>query len=147
MLRESGHRCWLYDPFYEPDEAPLAWQYDFVTCTETAEHFHAPGREFARLSGLVKPGGVLAVMTCFQVDDARFRNWHYRLDPTHVCFYRHETFEFLAAELGWVFEAPAKNVAFLTRPLRGHTEAAGRSPRSHIEFARRAARSLRRDRY
>jgi taurine dioxygenase len=51
MLREAGHEVALYDPFFAPDPAPLAAIYDFVTCTETAEHFHDPRAEFARLRG------------------------------------------------------------------------------------------------
>jgi SAM-dependent methyltransferase len=116
MLREAGHRVALYDPVFAPDPAPLAGAYDFVTCTETAEHFHRPAEEFARLRGLVRPGGWLALMTCFQTDDARFADWHYRKDPTHVVFYRAETFGHLAAAWGWQIELPVKDVALLRRP-------------------------------
>lgn len=44
MLTEAGMRMALYDPFYAPDTAVLNRTYDFVTCTETAEHFRRPGR-------------------------------------------------------------------------------------------------------
>ena len=40
-------------------------------------------------------------MTCFQNADDRFATWHYRRDPTHVVFYREETFAWLAAHFGW----------------------------------------------
>lgn len=118
MLREAGHRVALYDPFYVPDPAPLSSTYDFVTCTEVAEHFQEPAVEFERLAGMLKPGGILAVMTCFQTDDARFTRWHYRADPTHVCFYRCETFEVLAAQRGLDFESPAKDIALMRKSLR-----------------------------
>ncbi|WP_269140150.1 class I SAM-dependent methyltransferase [Pseudothauera nasutitermitis] len=117
MLAEGGHRVACYDPYYCPDAAVLARDYDFITCTEVAEHFHDPAAEFVRLAGLLRPGGWLAVMTCFQTDDARFANWHYRRDPTHVVFYREETFAWLAGHLGWHLEVPAKDVALLRRPL------------------------------
>lgn len=117
MLAEAGHPMALYDPFFAPDPAPLSRDYDFVTCTEVAEHFHRPAAEFARLRGMVRPGGWLAVMTCFQTDDARFENWHYRKDPTHVVFYRTETFQHLAQVWGWRCEIPAKDIALLQRPL------------------------------
>lgn len=117
MLSEAGHHVALYDPFFAPDPAPLAQVYDFVTCTEAAEHFHRPAAEFARLRGLVRPGGWLAVMTCFQTDDARFAGWQYRADPTHIVFYRAETFRHLAQGWGWQCEIPVKNVALLQRPL------------------------------
>ncbi len=116
MLREAGHEVALYDPFFHPDRKPLKQVYDFVTSTETAEHFHRPAEEFERLMALVRPGGWLAIMTCFQTDDARFRDWHYRKDPTHVVFYREETLRHLAAARGWHCEAPCKDVALMRRP-------------------------------
>lgn len=116
MLREAGHEMALYDPFFHPDPQALEQSYDFVTCTETAEHFHRPAEEFGRLMALVRPGGWVAIMTCFQTDDARFRDWHYRKDPTHVVFYREETLRHLAAARGWLCEVPVKNVALMRRP-------------------------------
>lgn len=116
MLREAGRETALYDPFFHPDPAPLARVYDFVTCTETAEHFHRPAEEFARLMALVRPGGWLAIMTCFQTDDSRFRDWRYRMDPTHVVFYREETLRHLAAAAGWRFETPCKDVGLMQAP-------------------------------
>jgi len=116
MLEEAGHSVALFDPFYAPDRTVLERTYDFVTCTEVAEHFHDPAREFARLDGLLKPGGWLAVMTCFHIDDARFANWYYRLDPTHVVFYREETMRWLAHEHGWACTIPAKDITLMHKP-------------------------------
>lgn len=118
IMREAGHAVALYDPFFYPDPAPLRARYDFVTCTETAEHFHSPAGEFDRLMALVRPRGWLAVMTCFQTDDRRFRDWHYRKDPTHVVFYREQTLRHLAASRGWTCEVPVKNVALMRKPAR-----------------------------
>lgn len=115
MLREAGHTVALYDPFFHPDPQPLARAYDFVTCTEAAEHFHRPAEEFDRLMRLVRPGGWLAIMTCFQTDDALFADWHYRRDPTHVVFYREATMRTLADARGWSCEIPAKDVALMRR--------------------------------
>ncbi len=117
MLREAGHEMSLYDPIFQPDPAALSERYDFVTCTEVAEHFHHPAAEFDRLAGLLHPGGWLAVMTCFQTDDARFEHWHYRQDPTHVVFYRAQTFEHIAQLRGWSCTIPHKDVALLRMPL------------------------------
>jgi len=119
MLREAGHEMALYDPDFAPDPAPLEASYDFVTCTEVAEHFHHPEREFERFRRLVRPGGWLAVMTCFQTDDAAFATWHYRRDPTHVLFYRDHTFRHLATAWGWACDIPVKDVALLQRPRAG----------------------------
>jgi hypothetical protein len=115
MLGEAGHTMALYDPYFNADTKALERKYDFITCTETAEHFHRPGDEFDRLDTLLRPGGWLAVMTCFQTDDARFANWHYRQDPTHVVFYRAATFEVIAAQRGWTCEFPCKDVAIMQK--------------------------------
>ncbi len=116
MLAGAGHPMAVWDPIYAPDPAPLARRYDFVTCTEVAEHFHRPAEAFDTMCALVRPGGWLGIMTCFQTEDARFETWHYRLDPTHVTFYRCETLAHLAARRGWRFESPAKDIAFMQRP-------------------------------
>ena len=52
MLREAGHAVALYDPFFCADRAALDADYDFVTCTEVAEHFFEPAGEFARFDRL-----------------------------------------------------------------------------------------------
>ena len=116
MLTEAGHRMAVFDPFFAPDAAALSSTYDFVTCTETAEHFHEPAEEFQRLDGILRPGGILAIMTCFQTDDNRFAGWHYRKDPTHVVFYKQETFDWIAGHFGWSCESPAKDIVFLHKP-------------------------------
>ena len=115
MLSQAGHSMRLYDPFFFPDATVLDQQFDFVTCTEVAEHFHQPHAEFKRMVALLKPSGLLALMTSFQHDDSRFADWHYRRDPTHVTFYKQETFDFIAAEFSLTCKIPCKNVAFLTK--------------------------------
>jgi hypothetical protein len=115
MLREAGHEVALHDPFFHPDPAVLSQRYDFITCTETAEHFYNPAAEFDRLDTMLAPGGWLAVMTSFQTDDARFATWHYRRDPTHVVFYRDVTFRVIAAQRGWSCEIPVKDVALMRK--------------------------------
>jgi hypothetical protein len=115
MLREAGHAVAVYDPLFFDDPTVLTGTYDFITCTEVAEHFHRPAQEFARLDRLLAPGGWLGVMTSFTPDDADFARWHYRRDPTHVVFYRRATFEVLAHRRGWVCEIPCINVALLRK--------------------------------
>jgi SAM-dependent methyltransferase len=116
MLEEAGHRMRRYDPFFVADPAVFEATYDVITCTETAEHFHRPFDEFDRLDRLLRPGGWLGIMTCFQTDDARFASWHYRRDPTHVIFYREETMRHLADLFGWTCEIPEKDVALMRKP-------------------------------
>jgi hypothetical protein len=115
MLTEAGHEMALYDPFFHPDIDPLSRTYDFITCSETAEHFHRPAEEFERLDAMLRPGGWVGLMTCFQTDDSRFANWHYRKDPTHVVFYREATFEKIAAKRGWMCEFPTKDIALMSK--------------------------------
>jgi hypothetical protein len=97
MFEEAGHPMRIYDPFYADDRAALRQRYDFVTCSEVAEHFAEPGREWKRLIGLLKPGGRLGVMTSLLTPDIDFGRWYYKDDPTHVCFYAPETIAWLAA--------------------------------------------------
>ena len=115
MLREAGHKMALHDPFFYPDQEVLARTYDFITCTETAEHFHEPAIEFDRLDSLLRPAGWLGLMTSFQTDDALFENWHYVNDPTHVVFYRENTLRCVAACRRWTCEIPAKDIAIFRK--------------------------------
>lgn len=115
MLEERGFATRIYDPFFAPDPEALEGRYHFITCTETAEHFFAPGAEFQRLDRLLHPGGWLGVMTEMLVDDAAFPKWRYARDPTHVCFYRPRTMEWIAARHGWMLEIPRPNVALFQK--------------------------------
>jgi len=116
MLSEAGHRVSLYDPLFFPDPEPLEDLYDFITCTETIEHFHRPADEFARFDRMLRPGGWLALMTSFQTDDDHFASWHYRRDPTHVVFYRAATLCHIARQFGWSCDIPLKDVALMHKP-------------------------------
>lgn len=121
MMEERGFRVRIYDPFFAPDANALRGTYDFVACTETAEHFHHPAAEFARLDGLLRPGGWLGVMTEL-LDDARdFATWRYARDPTHVCFYHADTLRWIAGAHGWRMEQPARNVVLFRKPPKGET--------------------------
>ncbi|WP_206043871.1 class I SAM-dependent methyltransferase [Geitlerinema sp. P-1104] len=115
MLEEAGHSMALYDPFFFSDRRPLHQIYDFITCTEVVEHFHHPAPEFDQLTGLLNPGGWLAIMTCFQTEDRAFANWHYRRQATHVTFYRQYTFEVIAQQWGYHCEVPRRNVVLLRK--------------------------------
>ncbi len=115
ILQEAGHCMAKYDPYFFPDKTPLKNQYDFLTCSETAEHFHDPAKEFARLNQLLKPEGWMGIMTCFQNNDSTFTNWHYRRDPTHVIFYRKSTFQWLADHYCWHIEFPEKDVVLIQK--------------------------------
>jgi len=95
MLSESGLQMEVYDPIYFATSSVLNKRYDFICATEVVEHFRDPDAEFERLFSLLKPHGVLAIMTKLVRDQASFRNWHYIRDKTHICFYSRETFSYI----------------------------------------------------
>jgi len=115
MLTEAGFPMRVWDPFFAPDPAPLERSYDFITCTETAEHFFHPGREFRRLDDLLRRPGWLGLMTQVLEDDEGFGKWWYVRDPTHVSFYRPETLNWIAERHGWGLERPAPTVALFRK--------------------------------
>ena len=119
MLGERGFPTDVFDPFFAPDPRVLDATYDFVTCTETAEHFFAPGREFERLDGLLRPGGWLGLMTGLLTEDIDFPTWWYVRDPTHVAFYAPETLRWIAGRFAWDLETPAENVALFRKAAPG----------------------------
>lgn len=98
MLEERGFGMRIYDPVYSPDMSVLESKYDFITCTETIEHFKEPGKSFRLLWHCLKPGGYLGLMTQFYNADIDFTNWRYRRDPTHVCFYQKQTIDWVCRE-------------------------------------------------
>lgn len=113
MLEERSCRVSLYDIFYYPDRRVLQGHYDFITATEVVEHLHRPGEELARLWELLRPGGVLGIMTKRVSDREAFLGWHYRNDPTHVCFFSAETFDWWASHYGAGLELPGADTALL----------------------------------
>ena len=88
----------LYDHFYAPNPRALDGPYDFITATEVVEHLHHPRMELARLWTILEPGGILGIMTKLMPEHKLFAQWHYKRDPTHVCFFSRKTFEWLAIQ-------------------------------------------------
>ncbi len=119
MLREAGHRVTLYDPFYYPDPGALAGCYDFITATEVVEHLHRPGAELQRLWTLLRPGGTLGIMTKLVRDREAFTTWHYKNDPTHVCFFSRDTWSWWAHCHSAALEFPAADVILLGKSGAG----------------------------
>ena len=105
----------LYDPFFFPNKEIFSKTYDFITCTETAEHFFNPKKEFDLINTLLKKDGWLGVMTCFLTSHDAFDSWHYRRDPTHVVFYAEKTFEVIAKQRDWNCEIIAKDVVLFNK--------------------------------
>jgi len=112
LMRARGFASEDYDPLYRPDTALLNQSYDFITCTEVAEHLFQPGEVFVLLDRLLKPGGFLGVMTGLLEEEQDFEAWWYAKDPTHVSFYRRRSLEWIAKKHHWQVNYPASNVVF-----------------------------------
>ena len=113
MLRSDGFDVDLYDPFFFPNKGVFSKQYDFITSSETVEHFFDPFKEFDTLNNLLAPKGWLAIMTSFLTTGDAFEDWYYRRDPTHVVFYTERTFEVIASQKNWVCEIPKKDIVLM----------------------------------
>ena len=116
MLAEAGHDVSLYDPFYAAEPAALTGRYDFITASEVVEHLRRPGQELDRLYGLLRPGGLLGVMTKRVIDRERFARWHYIRDPTHVCFFARASFVWVADRWGARLDIVEQDVIIIAKP-------------------------------
>lgn len=110
MLRQQGHDVSVYDPFYANDRSCMERRYDFVTATEVVEHFREPASAFDGLFGLLKPDGVLGLMTKLVIDAGAFATWHYKNDQTHICFYSQHTLHWLGKHYDKRLEILGKDV-------------------------------------
>ena len=115
ILVKDGYEVDLYDPFFFPNQNIFSNQYDFITCTETVEHFHNPFEEFKKLDDLLIKGGLLGIMTNFLTEEEAFEKWYYRRDPTHVTFYSEETFEVIGEQRNWELEIISKDIVIFKK--------------------------------
>lgn len=98
MFEEAGHPMDIYDPFYANDPYVFKKTFQFITSTETVEHFYNPRDEFRKLWKMLTPGGYLGLMTLLRPTHKPFKKWHYINDDTHVSLYSKKTFKWLAQE-------------------------------------------------
>jgi len=111
LFRENQIKVDDYDIYFANNTEALTKTYDFITCSETAEHFKDPRKEFQQINKLLKPKGLLALMTLtFDPEEVEFEDWFYRLDPTHVFFYQVRTLEFVAGMIGAELEKISNRV-------------------------------------
>ena len=115
MLKEQGITVKNYDIFYANKPELLYRNYDFITCTEVIEHVFTPHEVLTCLSSILKPKGVLGIMTKRVIKLEKFINWHYKNDLTHVCFYSDETFNYIAKTWGYTLEFIDKDVVILEK--------------------------------
>jgi SAM-dependent methyltransferase len=95
MAAGLGYRMNNYDLYYHADSSVLNQEYDFITITEVIEHVADANALLKQLASLLKPNGLMAVMTKRVLSQAAFEHWHYKADPTHICFYSEASFEWL----------------------------------------------------
>jgi len=115
MFSELGFYMIDYDPFYANHIKVLEEEYDFLTCSETMEHFSNPKEEWELFLKLVKRGGWIGIMTQLYDREIDFSQWYYKNDPTHVSFYSKETFHWLVEEYNLKLWFREKSVVLLQR--------------------------------
>ncbi len=115
MLEEVGFEIAVYDRFYVPDESVFCDSYDFVTATEVVEHLRQPRRELDRLWALLSSRGWLGLMTKLVEGPDVFASWHYKNDPTHICFYSADTWGWWANQHDASLEIIGADVILLQR--------------------------------
>ena len=101
MLKEIGFYVEIFDIYFSPDTTVLSRKYDFITCSETAEHFVCPRKEFDRFNMMLKNYGCLAIMTSMINSKDDFLTWHYNRDPTHLSFYTKNTMSWISKNYNW----------------------------------------------
>ncbi len=110
MMEEQGYLASNYDVFYAPDKEVLKNRYDIVTMTEVLEHLSQPLVEVKKLVKQLTKGGLLGVMTALHSGRETFPDWHYKNDPTHICFYSRQSIEWLVKKLGLRLELVTSRV-------------------------------------
>ncbi len=115
LLNLQNIECDYYDPFFFP--SLLNKKYDFIFATECFEHFFSPSKELETIISHLKPGGYLSIMTEFNVNPDNFLDWYYIKDPTHVCFYSLDTFEYISQKFGFEIVYLDKNRSIILRKI------------------------------
>lgn len=101
MLNDKGYNIKQYDLFFHNYPQVLQQQYHYIACSETAEHFKEPHKEFSLLRHMLLPGGKLYLMTELFDENRDFATWYYKTDPTHVFLYHKNAFEWIKEEFGF----------------------------------------------
>ena len=115
MLKEEGYQIECYDPFFFPNKDFFTKKYKYISCSEVVEHFFNPYLEFKKIDHILDDNGWFGVMTSFIPKDHLFKDWYYRRDPTHVVFYKEETFEVIASQRNWSIKIPCNNIVMFNK--------------------------------
>lgn len=133
MAAQSNVKVANYDLYYHCQPSVLERHYDFIVMTEVLEHLAAPKITLEKLVALLNPGGILAIMTKRVIDQNAFTTWHYKNDPTHICFYSDTTFQFIAQNYNMHLAVIEKDVVFLFKAGDVASERSGfDSPRPSV---------------
>jgi cyclopropane fatty-acyl-phospholipid synthase-like methyltransferase len=100
LLRQAGYDAAGYDPIFAAG-TDITGPFDAVVAVETFEHFAEPRRELERIAGLLRPGGLLIIITLLHNGPAAMRDWWYARDATHVAFYSTATLAWIAGAFGF----------------------------------------------
>lgn len=104
-----------FDPNFKPDYDLLDQSWDFIISTEVIEHVKNPLEVLNQLMSLIKPNGVLILMTSLFTQEIEFKSWYYKGDPTHIMFYTKETFHWIADHYKTEIEFFDKNIIILKK--------------------------------
>ncbi len=110
LLRNRNFILELYDPIFSPTMNEVKGGYDFITCTEVAEHFMKPSEEFSKIFNILKPNGALVLMTELFEEGRLLKDWWYVRDVTHLCFYSMSTLRWIANKYQRTLREVSKNV-------------------------------------
>ena len=114
LLKDQGYNIKKYDPFFFFHPEVLLEKYEYIVCSEVAEHFRDPAKEFRLLRKLLKPNGKLFCLTERFDPKANFETWYYKNDPTHIFFFQESTFDWIRKNLGFSSLTIADRLATLT---------------------------------
>ncbi len=118
LFEEAGYTCDNYDLHYFNNPPALEKKYDFLTCSETMEHFQRPSEEFERFLRLVKSGGWIGIMTQLRNEAPPFEKWFYKDDATHICFFSRLTFQWLGKTCNLHAEFHPDSVVLFQMPVK-----------------------------
>lgn len=100
MLREKAIEAECWDPIYGYDKLDST-PYDRIICCEAAEHFANPKNEFQRMKKILRPGGLIYVVTRLSDTIDQPLQWWYINDSTHLVFYSCRSWEYIADSFGF----------------------------------------------
>ncbi|MDD2383344.1 MAG: class I SAM-dependent methyltransferase [Sulfurospirillaceae bacterium] len=117
LMQRRGATIDCYDKFYQPLPLYEHKQYDFITSTEVFEHLDNPYEALKLLTNLVKPDGIIALMTLFHdTNREHFLTWWYPRDLTHITFYTPKTLTILGTMCGLkVLKTDSKRILILKK--------------------------------